>query len=101
MVVLYFSERGVEEGRIAIVQGGAEAVTIADVELLLPIGLLPPEKFSQTGKAATSLQEFVGEEFISSSAAADVDAQTNAQESLELLAKFLRLLQAGRSICCD
>lgn len=65
---------------------------------LLAGSLLPAEQLSQTGQAASSLQEFVGEELVGGSAAVNIDAEADAQESLELLAELLGLLETGGSV---
>lgn len=65
---------------------------------LLVSSLLPAEQLSETSQAASSLQEFVGEELIGGSTAVDIDAEADAQESLELLAELLGLLETGGSV---
>lgn len=69
-----------------------------NLRYLLASGLLPAEQLSQTSQAASSLQEFVGEELIRGSAALNVDAEADAQERLKLLAELLGLLETGGSV---
>lgn len=64
----------------------------------LASSLFPAEQLSQTSQTASGLQEFVGEELISGSAALDIDAKAYAQERLEFLAELLGLFETGGSV---
>ena len=63
--------------------------------------LLEVQEFSQASQSAAMLQEIVFEQLISAGSASNVDAETDGKESLQLFAKFLRLLQSGRAVRSD
>jgi hypothetical protein len=71
------------------------------VNELLAISLLPAEQLRQASQAAAHLQELVSQELVSRGAAADIDAETDAQEGLEFLAELLGLLETRGSVGCD
>lgn len=71
------------------------------VNELLAISLLPAEQLGQASQAAAHLQELVSQELVSRGAAADIDAETDAQEGLEFLAELLGLLETRGSVGCD
>jgi hypothetical protein len=63
--------------------------------------LLESQEISQTVERATVAQEIMSQQLVGRSATLDVNTQADGQESLELLAEFLRLLESRSSICCD
>lgn len=59
------------------------------------------QQLTQTCKQATMLQEFVPTKLFCCGSALDIDAQTDTQESLDLFAQLLRLLQPWRAVSSD
>lgn len=60
-----------------------------------------PQQLAETGNTAAVLQELMPSEFLGSSARLDVDAQADAEESLELLGELLGLLEARGAVGGD
>lgn len=63
--------------------------------------LTESQQVGQAGKSASMLEEVMLQQLVRGSSATNVDAETDRQESLQLLAELLGLLQTGCAICCD
>ena len=59
------------------------------------------QQIRQAGQRTPIFQELVCQQLGRAGTALDVDAETDAQERLELAAEFLRRLQAGRAVRGD
>ena len=59
------------------------------------------EQFSQACKSAAMLQEVMLKEFKGRGSASNVDAKTDGQKGLQLLAELLGLLEAWSTVGCD
>ena len=59
------------------------------------------EQLAEAVETASALEEVMAHELGRTGTRLDIDAETDRQESLELLGQFIWLLEAGRAVCGD